>query len=447
MLEMSQAAEQVLFLAEKKKLKDVDIVVERNESLDLEIQDGKVEKVEQSTSLGLGVRVLDEGRTGLASTERLSLESIEIAFKNACENAKLHDPTEVIMLDPPKKIPDSSLLPLYNPELEKLNSDQLAELGFSIEDSVKAADNRVVSIPYLGVSRGRNEYLLLSSTGVFYTQHSNEVAAWCGPLLQDGDSRKSGMKILNRREWDPNAGKRVGEEAVEKAVELLNASPIKSAKMPVVLDEYTAPDFLRMYFGVFSGEAAQRGLSRLKGKIGQKIAVPELTLIDDPHRQGGKRSCFMDSEGFLTKQLPLIENGIFRNFLYHVESARKENKTSTGHASRGYLGGISTRSHNLVCPTGEYTLDQLCTLEKKCLLVTELEGQAGCDPVSGDISIGVQGFLIENGRRVQPVDSVTVAGNFFDVLNNIRGYGNIYQPELTHIFIPALLIQEMSVSG
>jgi len=447
MLDMRQAAEQVLFLAEKKKLKDVDIVVERNESLDLEIQDGKVEKVEQSTSLGLGVRVLDQGRTGLASTERLSSEAIELAFKNACENAKLQDPTEVIMLDAPTEIPDSSLLELHNPELDQLNSEQLTELGFSIEDSVKAADKRVVSIPYLGVSRGRNESLLLSSRGVSYTQHSNEVAAWCGPLLQDGDSRKSGMKILNRREWDPKAGKRVGEEAVEKAAELLNASPIQSAKMPIVLDEYTAPGFLAMYFRSFSAEAAQRGLSRLKGKLGQKIAVPELTLMDDPHRLGGKRSCFMDSEGFLTKQLPLIENGIFRNFLYHVESARKENKTSTGHASRGYSGGISTRSHNLVCPAGAYSLDQLCALEKKCLLVTELEGQAGCDPVSGDISIGVQGFLIENGRRVQPVDSVTVAGNFFDVLNNIRGYGNTYQPELTQLFIPALLIQEMSVSG
>ena len=185
----------------------------------------------------------------------------------------------------------------------------------------------------------------------------------------------------------------------------------------------------------------------MKGKLGQKIAVPELTLLDVPHRPGGKRSSFMDSEGFLTKQLPLIENGIFKNFLYHVESARKENKSSTGHASRGYSGGISTRSHNLVCPSGDYSLDQLFALEKKCLLVTELDGQAGCDPVSCDISIGVQGFLIENGRRVQPVDSVTVAGNFFEVLNNIRGYGNAYQPELTHLFIPALLIQEMSVSG
>ena len=71
MMNMKQAAEQVLVLAEKKGLKDVDVVVERNDSLDVEIRDAKVEKVEQSTSLGLGVRVLDGGRTGLASTERL----------------------------------------------------------------------------------------------------------------------------------------------------------------------------------------------------------------------------------------------------------------------------------------------------------------------------------------------------------------------------------------
>ena len=214
MHDMKRAAEQVLFLAGKKKLKDVDIVVERNELMDVEIQDGKVEKVEHSTRLGLGVRVLDEGRTGLASTERLSSESIELAFKNACENAKLQDPTEVIMLEAPTKIPDSSLLDLHNPELDQLNSEQLTQFGFSIEESVKAADKRVVSIPYLGVSCGKNESLLLSSRGVSYTQQSNEVAAWCGPLLQDGDSRKSGMKILNRREWDPKAGKRVGEEAI-----------------------------------------------------------------------------------------------------------------------------------------------------------------------------------------------------------------------------------------
>ena len=447
MLDVKQAAEHVLMLAAEKGLKDVDVVVERNDSLDVEIRDAKVEKVEQSTSLGLGVRVLDEGRTGLASTERLSQESIAHAFQNACENAKMQDPTQVEMLDTPAEIPDSSSLELYNPELDQLNADDLTELGLSMEDAVKAADERVVSIPYLGVSRGRNESLLLSSRGVSYSQQSNEVAAWCGPLLQDRDSRKSGMQIYHRREWDPQVGKRIGAEAVEKAAELLKASPISGGKLQVVLDEYMAPRFLGMFFGAFSAESAQRGMSRLQGRLGETIAIPELTLLDDPHRQGANRSCFLDAEGFLTKPLPLIEEGVFSNFQYHVESANKEKKRSTGHAVRGYAGGISTRSHNLVWPTGELNLEQLCAQNSKCLLVTQLEGQAGCNPVSGDISIGVQGFLIENGRQIQPVDSITLAGNFFDVLLNIRGSGNTYQPELTHSFIPALLIEGLTVSG
>ncbi len=104
---------------------------------------------------------------------------------------------------------------------------------------------------------------------VFFTrQQSNEVAAWCGPLLQDGDSRKSGMQIFHRRDWDKDAGNRIGTEAVEKAAELLSAAPIKGGKLPVVLDEHVAPRFLGMFFGAFSAESAQRGMSRLAGKTG-----------------------------------------------------------------------------------------------------------------------------------------------------------------------------------
>ena len=119
----------------------------------------------------------------------------------------------------------------------------------------------------------------------------------------------------------------------------------------------------------------------------------------------------------------------------------------TGHAIRSYSTGISTRSHNLVWPKGKYSLEKLCSLTNSCLLVTHLEGQAGCNAISGDISIGVQGFLYENGRRIQPVENVTLAGNFFELLFNIRGCGNIYHPEIKHYFIPALLIEGLSISG
>jgi len=325
--------------------------------------------------------------------------------------------------------------------------DELSELGLSIEDTIKSADERVISIPYLGLSKGCSESLLLSSKGISNSQKSNEVSAWCGPLLQDKDSRKSGMHYLHRRVLDQQEVKRIGIYAIKKATDMLNASSISGCKLPVVLDEYVAPRLLGMFFGAFSAESAQRGMSCLQGKLGEKISIPGLTLIDDPHLRGGSHSCFLDSEGCMTNPLPIIEAGVFSNFLYNVESARKENKYSTGHAIRSYSGGISTRSHNLVWPKGSYSLEELCALTNKCLLVTQLEGQAGCSPISGDISIGVQGFLYENGRRIQPVENVTLAGNFFEILFNIRASGDIYQPEITHCFFPALLIEGLSISS
>jgi PmbA protein len=202
-----------------------------------------------------------------------------------------------------------------------------------------------------------------------------------------------------------------------------------------------------MYFRAFYGEAAQKGSSRLKGKLNETIAVDSLTLLDDPHLPGGGASRIVDDEGVPTEPLKLIDSGRFSQFLYHVEPASKDGVSSTGHAARNYDSGISTTTHNLVVKTGEKNLQDLCSIPEECLLVTQLEGAAGCNPISGDISIGVQGFHYKNGRRVQPVDSITIAGNFFDLLLNIREYGNQYQPNLSSRFIPALLVEGFSISG
>lgn len=447
MLDLQQAVDHVLLLAERHGLKEVDALVERDEALEVEIRDGKVEKVEQSTSLGLGVRVLRNGKTGLASTERLGTDAIERAFQNALENSDLQDSTEVVLPEATTGLAHPESLGTYNADLEQITSKDLADLGLAIEASAKNADARVSTIPYLGASRNSSEVLLVNSKGTRYHQRSNSVGAYCGALLQDGEARKTGMRFWNQRNWNPEAGQRTGAEAVRKGAELLEAQPIPSGKLPVVLDEYVAPRLLGMYFGAFSAESAQKGMSRLKGKLGETIAIPGLTLLDDPHQIGGNRSRLLDAEGIPTQPMPLIENGVFRNFLYHVESGRKDNRTSTGHAGRSYTRGVSTRTHNLVWPTSDSTLEQLCGMPEECLLVTQLEGAAGCNPISGDISIGVQGFLYRQGARVQPVDSITIAGNFFDLLKSVQATGNAYQPNLTHLFIPALLVEGFTISG
>jgi PmbA protein len=442
-----EATEFVLALAREHRLPDVDLLVQREERLTLRVNKGRVEKVDQATSQGLGVRVVQDGRTGVAFTERLERPALEKAFRRARENAELQDPTEVVLADPPPPVPDAGQLALYNSALDALTAGQLAAFALEAEAAARDADGRVASVPALVVSRDSGWYEVASTHGVSYRQRSNSLGAYCQALLEEGGRRKSGNASWSRREWRPEAARELGRLATARGAALLGAAPVAGGKLPVVFDEYCAPGLLGMYFGAFFAEAAQKGQSRLKGRLGETLAAEAITITDEPHRPGAPGSRFVDAEGVTTRPLPLIDRGRFANFLYHIESARKEGRASTGHAGRGYSSGITTRTHNLVLPPGPHSLDALIALEPRCLLVTELEGGAGCNPLSGDISIGVQGFLVEQGRRVQPVDSVTVAGNFYDLLKEIRALGQDYQPNLSRLFIPPLLVHGLALAG
>ncbi|HKI99003.1 MAG TPA: TldD/PmbA family protein [bacterium] len=446
-MEWQTAVDFALSLAREHRESDVDVLLNRSESLAIKVLNHRVEKVDQSTAQGLGVRVVKDGRTGIAYTERLEPPAIEKAFLAARENAELPDPTEVVMNRALPEVPDPATLELFNPALDALTVDDLARFGLEAEAAAFAADARVKAVPYTVVKRENGRYLVASTHGMRYSQHSNSVGAYCSAMLDSGTQRKSGTYAWASRAWDATQGAALGREAAGRGAALLGARSIPGGRLPVVLDEYVAPDLLSMYLGNFSAEAAQKGMSRLRGRLGEPIADAAIALTDDPHRVGAPGSRYLDAEGVATQPLPLIEGGVFRNFLYHVESARKDGRESTGHAGRGYSGGISTRTHSVVMPTGTHDLDALCAIPERCLLVTELEGGAGCNPVSGDISIGVQGYLIEGGRRMQPVDSVTIAGNFFDLLRNIRAVGDRYQPNLTNRFIPALLVEGLVLSG
>jgi PmbA protein len=441
------AIDHALALAREHRERDVDVLLHRSESLGIKVLKGRVEKVDQSTSQGLGVRVVREGRTGIAFTERLEPDAVEKAFLAARENAALPDATEVVMATELPEVPDPEALGLYNPALDALTVDDLAAFGLETEAAALGADPRVKAVPYTVVQREQGRYTVASIHGLRYSQRSNSVGAYCSAVLEDKGQRKSGGHSWSSRTWAPEQAAALGREAARRGAALLGARSIPSARLPIVLDEWVAPGLLGMYLGSFSAESAQKGLSRLKGRLGEPIAAADIDLLDDPHRVGAPGSRYLDVEGIATQPLPLIEGGVFKSFLYHVESARKEGRASTGHAGRGYSGGISTRSHNLVLPTGPHSLEALCALPERCLLVTELEGGAGCNPVSGDLSIGVQGYLVEGGRRVQPVDAVTIAGNFFDLLRNIRAVGDRYQPNLSNRFIPALLVEGLALSG
>jgi PmbA protein len=154
-----------------------------------------------------------------------------------------------------------------------------------------------------------------------------------------------------------------------------------------------------------------------------------------------------DGEGLPTAPRRLVEDGILRGFLHNLETASREGVTPTGDAVRGYTGRVGAGFSNLqVDLAGGLPRQGLESAFPRLLHVVKLEGSTGCNPVSGDLSIGVQGFLVEGGSR-SPVDRTSLSGNIFDLLSELVGWGNRHRPGVHSQFVPALLARSLQIAS
>jgi PmbA protein len=201
-----------------------------------------------------------------------------------------------------------------------------------------------------------------------------------------------------------------------------------------------------MYGSPFIAESMQKGMSRLAGKLGEKIASEKFSLWSDPNSKNFCNKVYFDSEGSLTRRVEVIKDGVFNEALYNLETAAKDGCSTTGSAARGFGSKMGTAFWNMYVPAGDKTTAELLKLFPKCLLVVRLEGNSGCNAVSGELSIGAHGFWCENGVIQHPVDGVTLSGNFFDIIQNVVAVGSEYYDKFSGIKVPALAVSNLAVS-
>ena len=289
--------------------------------------------------------------------------------------------------------------------------------------------------------------MLANSRGFRGSRESSSVSFGVGVVAREGDVDKMGWDGISWRDPTQFAPAIMAKEAVARAVSLLDAKPIPSGSIPVLFDERVAGQFLGIFLGSFLADSVQKGQSRLVGKIGERIATAGFQLSTQPHLKGMSGSKWFDGEGIPTRPRSLVEDGVLKGFLHNLETSAKDGIPATGDASRGYTGRVSAGFSNLQLDcVGGHSLETLRSRFPRCLHVVKLEGSTGCNPVSGDISIGVQGFLIENSV-ITPVDRVSLSGNFFDLLRKLEGLGDRYRPGVHSHFVPALLFSEMDLAS
>ncbi|MGB5759958.1 MAG: metallopeptidase TldD-related protein, partial [Acidimicrobiales bacterium] len=267
-------------------------------------------------------------------------------------------------------------------------------------------------------------------------------------LALDGDRTQTGYAYDGAREPSELNLDRVVDRAVSQTVDLLGSTKPRTGTVDLVLDPHLAATVIGLVAGTLTGDRILKGRSPFVDRVGENVATPALTFVDDPTDPASLGAESHDGEGLACRRVPLVEDGVLQGFLHDSYTGRRSGNGSTGSAVRGTRGLPSPGLQALAVRPGSGTLDELIADVDHGLLVFSLAGlHSGVNPVSGDFSVGVEGRMIRNGQLAEPVNECTIASTLQRLLLDIKAIGG----ELVHlpsgVSTPPVVVGDVSLSG
>ena len=430
----------------------VDTVVVESDSVETRVRGEEIDYIKQARERSVGIRALVRGARGtrqaLTSTRDLSENAVrEMASQaSALARSGAEDPAAGLPesgFADPDDLPDLSL---WDPADRDVDVEMRVDAARRAERAARETDPWIVNSEGSQVSSAFSQVVYANSLGFLGGYESASHALFSEPLARNGTGmQRDYWMSVSRRIAELESPEAVGTRAAQRALRRLGARRLPTCEVPVIFDPLTAASLWRQVAGLLNGYAVYRGTSFLADKLGELVAAPDVQLVDDPLRPGGLGSRPFDGEGLPSRRTLLIERGKVASFLLDSYSARKLGSQSTGHASRSARSSPGAGATNLYLEPGSGSLEDLIADTPRGLLVTELIGM-GFNPVTGDYSRGAAGLWVENGKISHPVEEVTIAANFADMLQRIDGIADDLL-WLSSVASPSLRISQMTVAG
>ncbi|MBI3353792.1 MAG: TldD/PmbA family protein [Nitrospirae bacterium] len=339
-----------------------DLYVERTQPAYIHLEDDKVEKVVTGIDHGAGLRVIFNGKSVYAYTNDLS---------------------------------DKALI----------------ELAETVRAAVKGKHN------------GNTDGFLTEDERV-YTTAMIQVIAADGKIIQTGQEPIGGL--IGFELFDENPIEKAAETAAQRAVMMLKARPAPAGRMPVILSAEAGGTMIHEAIGHgLEADLAMQGLSVYSKKIGEMVASPIITVIDDATMPNKRGSLRFDDEGVDAQKTILVEKGILKGYMYDRLWSMKEGVRSTGNGRReSYKYRPIPRMTNTLIAPGKSVPEEIIKSTSSGLFVKKMGG-GQVNTVNGDFVFEVsECYLIENGKIGEPVRGATLTGNGPEVLKNIDIVGN-----------------------
>ncbi|MBC8037785.1 MAG: TldD/PmbA family protein [Rhizobiales bacterium] len=403
-------------------------------STDVEMRDGRIEKLEGSEGRRIGLTVFNGKSSATISGSVLTKEAIHRLAENALAMAKLAPPNPFAGIADPQQLATSF------PKLD-LVSEQLpgaAELERMARDVEKAALG-VASVSKSGgasASASDRSAALVISNGFAQGNRRTGLSIGVSAIAGEGTAMERDYDYSSAIHFgDLRTPDSVGLEAGRRAVRRLNSRKVKSQAVPIVFDQRVASSLIHHVLGAISGSAIARGTSFLKDYLGKRIFPEGITIVEDPFIPRGLGSRAFDGDGIARAKRNIIDGGVLTTWLLDLRSARQLNLAPTGHGS-----GVS----NVYLKAGTASRDELLRDVPRGLYVTEMIGSS-VNMVTGDYSRGASGFWIENGELTYPVSEITIAGNLKDMFLNLTQASDL--EFRTSINAPTCRVEGLTIAG
>ena len=436
----------VLARARDKGATEADAFVVEDQSFSAQVRMGQVDTVKHARDQHLALRVFVGRSAAAASTSDLSRESLGRLVDEAVTLARITAPDPLSGLadhaELARGVPD---LGLDDPRGHELEPEAKIELARRCEQAALRYDPRITNSEGGDFGDGHARYAYATSHGFAGEYRSSSFSLSTSPLASaNGEMQRDGWYHVTRRRANLDAPEAIGRVAAQRALRRLGARRVKTAEVPVIFDPQMAATLIRHIAGAASGPSLYRGASFLLNRLGETIAAPSITIVDDGTMPGALGSRPFDGEGLPTRRTVLVDRGVLTSYLLDSYSARKLGLASTHHAARDG-GGVSVSTTNLHLAPGDASPESLIRSVKSGLYVTELIG-FGVNGVTGDYSRGAVGMWIDNGELAYPVEEITVAGNLLEMFRAVEGVGNdlVFRDRTA---APTLLIGRMVVAG
>jgi PmbA protein len=435
-VDLKTRATQAVDIAQKAGAQDAWSTVSQSRDVQFEYRDGELEKVKDTTSQSLGIRIYADGRYSSHSTTDLNPDRLQDFVAEAVAITVALEPDEYRRITPEALFRDrpTDQLDLVDTSVQALEREQRIAWCRSLDEM--AHQHQQVISATSGIYDGTQRSASASSNGFLDEQQS--TYCWFGAsvtLRDQGDKRaEDGFYAGGAHVEDLPNPEDVGAKALARTVSRLGSEKGPTTRASMVVDARAAASLISRLLGPANARSVQQDRSFWAPLIGEQAFSRSLTIVDDPLIVRGLASRRYDSEGISARSLPIVEQGVVRNIYVDTYYGRKGDMTPT----------TGSPSNRVVMP-GDKNLEELLSEVGDGVYVTSWLG-GNADGTTGDFSLGLRGHMIENGEIGRPVGEMNVTGNLRDLFARLELIGNDPYP-YSSTLVPSLVFSDVDFSG